>query len=274
MTQTAQPTLRVATYNVHGCVGIDWRRSELRIAEVIASLGVDVVGLQELNLRRPRSGVVDQAAVIAKQLGWNALFQPALQNPDEDLGDAIISRYPLRLVRAAELPGPSPWYCREPRVALWAEVETELGSIQVMNTHLGLGRTERRMQAQWLVGPDWLGGLPPDVRLVMLGDLNCLPGSQPYRCLTSRLHDVRESMLAKTRPGTFPTYFPALEVDHIFVNDALHPVNVHVHRTMLTRIASDHFPLVAELRNASAVELAMSKQARLALMKDWLYRLI
>jgi hypothetical protein len=44
------------------------------------------------------------------------------------------------------------------------------------------------------------------------------------------------------------------------VNDALHPVNVHVHRTMLTRIASDHFPLVAELRKASALELAMSKQ--------------
>jgi endonuclease/exonuclease/phosphatase family metal-dependent hydrolase len=95
-------------------------RSELRVADVIASLGADLVGLQELNVRRLRSGAVDQAAIIAQQLGWNPLFQPALQNPDEDLGDAIISRYPLRLIRTAELPGPSPWYCREPRVALWA----------------------------------------------------------------------------------------------------------------------------------------------------------
>jgi endonuclease/exonuclease/phosphatase family metal-dependent hydrolase len=108
MTEIAQPMLRVATYNVHGCVGIDRRRSELRIADVIASLGADLVSLQELNLRRPRSGAVDQAVIIAQQLGWNALFQSALQNPDEDLGDAIISRYPLRLIRTAELPGSSP----------------------------------------------------------------------------------------------------------------------------------------------------------------------
>ena len=244
-------TLRVATYNVHRCVGIDRRRSELRIAKVIASLGADLVGLQELNLRRARSGEVDQAAIIAAQLGWNALFQPALQNPTEDFGDAIISRYPLRLIRAAELPGLSPWYCREPRVALWAEVETEFGSIQVMNTHLGLGRTERRLQAQWLAGPDWLGGVSPAIRLVMLGDLNCLPGSQPYRCLTSRLRDVRESISPRTSLRTYPTYCPVLAVDHIFVNHALHPVNVHVHRTALSRMASDHFPLVAELQKVS-----------------------
>ena len=48
-------SLRVATYNVHGCRGMDRRRSEERIAEVIASLEVDVIGLQELDLNRRRS---------------------------------------------------------------------------------------------------------------------------------------------------------------------------------------------------------------------------
>src|SRR3982751_2694231 len=85
--------LRVATYNVHGCRGIDGRRSEQRIAEVIALLDVDVVGLQELDLNRQRSAGVDQAGIIAKELGWHRLFHPAMHIGEEHYGNAILSRY-------------------------------------------------------------------------------------------------------------------------------------------------------------------------------------
>ena len=251
MSEPAAASLCVATYNVHRCVGIDRRLSEARIAQVISTIGADVVGLQELSMRRARSGESDQAAKIAQHLRWNVLFQPALQNRREDFGDAIISRYPLRLVRAAELPGKGPWYCREPRIALWAEVETALGTIQVMNTHLGLGRAERLLQAQWLAGPDWLGSVATETPLVLLGDFNCQPGSGPYRELTTCLRDVRKSLARSTALRTFPTYLPVCAVDQILVNDCLQPINVRVHRSALARIASDHFPLVAELRNVS-----------------------
>jgi len=46
---------------------------------------------------------------------------------------------------------------------------------------------------------------------------------------------------------TFPTRFPSLAVDHIFVNAALSPTHLNVHRTQLARLASDHVPLVCEL---------------------------
>ena len=137
---------------------------------MISAIGADVVGLRELGMRRARSGESDRAGKVAHQLRWNVLFQPALQNRRGDFGDAIISRYPLRLVRAAELPGKGPWYCRELRIALWAEVQTALGTIQVMNPHLGLGRAERLFQAQWLAGPDWLGSVATETPLVLLGD--------------------------------------------------------------------------------------------------------
>src|SRR5436190_16620436 len=112
---TSEPTrqrLRVATYNVHGCVGMDAQRSEDRIAEVIASMSADIVGLQELDLGRPRSAHADQAALIAKQLGWKHYFHPAMRHGDGQYGNAILSRFPIELQRAAELPGPAPWYCR------------------------------------------------------------------------------------------------------------------------------------------------------------------
>src|SRR6476619_1483610 len=73
------PRLRVATYNVHGCVGMDRRRSESRIAEVIASMAADIVGLQELDVGRPRSSHADQAALIAAQLGWQYHFPTAMR---------------------------------------------------------------------------------------------------------------------------------------------------------------------------------------------------
>ncbi|HST10849.1 MAG TPA: endonuclease/exonuclease/phosphatase family protein, partial [Terriglobales bacterium] len=119
---TNEPTgqrLRVATYNVHGCVGMDGQRSEGRIAEVIASMSADIVGLQELDLGRPRSAHADQAALIATRLGWKYHFHPAMRSGEEQYGNAIVSRFPIELTRAAEMPGTPPWYCREQRIAIW-----------------------------------------------------------------------------------------------------------------------------------------------------------
>ena len=245
--ETPAPALRVATYNVHGCVGMDRQRSESRIAEVIASMSADVVGLQELDSGRKRSAAVDQAAAIATQLGWKHFFHPAMRDGDEQYGDAIISRYPLALNRAVELPGSGTWYCREKRVALWADVEANLGLVHVINSHFGLGRAERILQARLLIGAEWLGSLASDAPLVLLGDLNSVRASRAYRTIAEHLRDVRTLVRPTGAFRTFPTRFPSLAVDHIFVNAALQPISLSVHRTPVARIASDHFPLVADL---------------------------
>ena len=238
-------TLRVATYNVHGCVGLDGQRSELRIAEVIASMSTDIVGLQELDLNRTRSAGVDQAALIAQQLGWHHLFAPAMrQANDEDYGNAIISRYPIKLRRALPLPGSGTWYCRETRVALWSEIETALGRVHVVNTHFGLGRRERLAQSLLLASADQLGAHTANEPLILLGDFNSRRGSRALRVLRELLQDVRA--VVGGAHGTFPTRFPLLAVDHIFANAALRPLSIRSHRTPLARVASDHFPLLAE----------------------------
>ena len=250
MNETSAPKLRVATYNVHGCVGMDRQRSEARIAEVIAQLLVDIVALQELDLSRKRSAGVDQTGMIAKRLGWHRHFHPAMRRGDEHYGHAVLSRYPLTFRRAAELPGRAPFFCRENRAAIGIDVETNLGTVHIINTHLGLGWRERLLQAQLFTSAEWHAAIASDAPLILLGDFNSLPGSRPYRALTRYLRDVRE-LVRPTRPiRTFPTWFPALAVDHIFVNAALQPLTLTVHRSAIARIASDHFPLVAELAPA------------------------
>jgi endonuclease/exonuclease/phosphatase family metal-dependent hydrolase len=252
MRETSGEGLRVATYNVHGCRGIDRRRSEQRIAEVIAALDVDVIGLQELDLNRPRSAGADQAGLIADRLGWHRYFHPALRVRDEQYGDAILSRYPMRLRQARELPSVATRVCPESRAAIWMEVETPRGAVQVINTHLGLGRRERFMQAQLLAGPEWLGSVETSDPVILMGDFNSLPGSPPFQLLAQQLRDTRTLVTPSPRLRTFPTRFPSLAVDHIFVNERLHVSAVTVVRNEETRIASDHFPLVANLRHLPA----------------------
>ena len=247
MKETAGSTLRVATYNVHGCVGRDRQRSETRIAEVIAELSVDVIGLQELDLNRTRSAGMDQAGIIAGQLGWHWHFQAAMQSGAERYGHAILSRHPLTLRQGACLPGKAPFFCRETRAALAMDVAADFGRVHLINTHLGLGRGERLLQSQMLTSAAWLDSSADGLPLVLLGDFNSLPGSRPHRALSQHLRDVRQLV----RPGrpfrTFPTWFPAFAVDHILINEAFQATNLTVHRSPISRMASDHFPLVAEL---------------------------
>src|SRR3954471_1256566 len=228
MSESSGQRLRVATYNVHGCRGTDRRRSETRIAEVIAALDVDVVGLQELDLNRRRSGGVDQGLVIATELGWHWLFHPALVRADELYGNAVLSRYPLRLQQAKELPSVTTALCPETRGAIWAEIETPAGAVQLINAHLGLGRRERWMQSQLLAGPEWLGRVSADEPMILMGDLNSLPKSPPFRLLAQQLRAVRSMVTPSLRLPTFPTRYPLFALDHIFVNDRLRVNSVTV----------------------------------------------
>ena len=138
---------------------MDRQRSEARIAEVIAEMSVDVVALQELDLGRRRSAGANQTKMIAEQLGWYSHFHPAMRRDDEHYGNAILSRYQLNFRRAVELPGRPPFFCRENRAAIEANIETNLGKVHIINTHLGLGWRERFVQAQLFTGAEWRGAI-------------------------------------------------------------------------------------------------------------------
>ena len=144
---------RIVTYNVHRCVGNDRRLDVGRVASVLAALNPDIVALQELDVGRRRTNFVDQAHEIAQRLEMACHFHAAMQVAEERYGDAILTRYPERVVRAAALPGYAPIPRLEPRGALWVEVQIEGRPLQVINTHLGLVPREQQVQAAHLAGP-------------------------------------------------------------------------------------------------------------------------
>src|SRR5215207_5217855 len=122
---------RIVTYNVHRCVGIDGRLSPRRIADVLAACEPDIVALQELDVRRARTGLVDQAHEIAFDLEMDMHFHPAFTVMEEAYGDAVLTSYPLRLIKAGPLPGLARLPGLEPRGALWAAIDVGGAELQV-----------------------------------------------------------------------------------------------------------------------------------------------
>ena len=107
--------LRLMTYNVHRCVGVDRDLNVERVAAVIADARPDIVALQELDVGRMRTRGVDQAHALAELLGMRSRFHPAMHVEEEQYGDAILTALPERLVRAGPLPGYPRMRALEPR---------------------------------------------------------------------------------------------------------------------------------------------------------------
>jgi endonuclease/exonuclease/phosphatase family metal-dependent hydrolase len=251
---SARPGLRVLTYNVHSCVGLDGRTSPERIARAIARHDPDVVALQELDVRRARTGHLDQAQAIADALEMTLTFHPTVSVADEQFGDAVLSRHRMRCVRTGALPGIG----LEPRGAIWVEVEVPQPDgtvlrVQVLNTHLSLHPTERRLAVDALLGPDWLGHPDAAEGVVLCGDFNAVSWFPSFRRLRERLADTQTSLPGHAPVATWFGRHPVGRIDHVLVDPSWTVSRVQVGDDSLARIASDHRPLVVDVaRDASS----------------------
>ncbi|MGZ8185907.1 MAG: endonuclease/exonuclease/phosphatase family protein [Methylobacter sp.] len=259
----ARDALRVMTYNVHSCIGMDGKLSPERIARVIACHMPDVVALQELDVGRARTGGIDQVRRIAASLEMNFHFHPARYVGEERYGNAVLTRLPMRLVKAGPLPGLSNRPGLESRGALWVAVEFNEVEIQVINTHLGLLPRERQAQVQELLGAAWLDHPDCCSPVVLCGDFNARPSSAACRQLRQRLQDAQLE-LSRHRPrSTFFGRFPTARIDHVFIDSGIEVLDIEVPRAELSRIASDHLPLVVEMRIPGKPDLLMPNRYKL-----------
>ena len=110
------------------------------------------------------------------------------------------------------------------------------------------------LQVKALLGEEWVGGIPADEPVIICGDFNALPGSAPYKLAAAKLRDVQAAREGHRPLGTFSSIQPLVRLDHIFISVHFERQWVTVVRNDLTRIASDHLPLVADLRIATATD--------------------
>jgi endonuclease/exonuclease/phosphatase family metal-dependent hydrolase len=244
---------RLMTYNTHGCVGLDGHCSPERIAAVIARFAPDVVALQEIDVGQKRSGSLDQAQRIAELTGLSAHFTSARDTGGGYYGNALLTHQPFEL----QAEGILPVRRGEVRAAQWLRLAVDDGYLDVVNTHLSLHFIERFVQFRALFSDDPhnpLGTHPAPFpalrgelgRLVLCGDFNAGTLSPLYFLLRRRLHDAQRAPGRRAR-ATFPSRFPVLRLDHVWLGRQLRADAVQVPRDALTRIASDHLPIVVDL---------------------------
>ncbi len=253
----SKTSVRIMTYNVHSCRGLDFRTDPERIARVIRQQDPDIVALQEVLIGKEGSRRHNQPQVIAEELGYKYHFQSALDNPQDQYGIALLSRLPFEIIRSQELassPLRPAWLGRlpmfaflcEPREAIWMRCETQQGGLNVINTHLGLRHHERMEQVNDLLGPGWMGDIASNEDVVLVGDLNAGIDSPELSALKKRFEVVNDSNHGNKNMNTYLSACPSQQLDHICYKGRLRPRSVEVARNRQTVWSSDHLPVVCE----------------------------
>lgn len=231
-------SLRIATYNVHRCRGLDGRTNPERIAEVIRAIDPDVIALQEVIGASPTSP--GHAEELGALLGMGWVMAPARHLRGALFGNVVLSRLPIRHHSQYDLS----WKTCEPRCCQRVDIAVGNDTLHLYNCHLGTALLERRYQAGRLstVLTDKRVGQPK----VVLGDFNEWMRGLATMMLSERLQsiDLRKHL---RRRRTYPGVFPVLHLDHIYFDGDVEVEHVELPRTRLSLIASDHLPLVAEL---------------------------
>lgn len=239
MIQDGPATLRVVTYNVHRCRGMDRRTRPDRVAAVLREIDADVIAVQEIVGSGPQGG--SQIEEIGAALGMGWVMATTRQLRGQQFGNAVLSRLPIVHHVQHDLS----WKTCEPRCLQRVDIEAQGHTLHVYNVHLGTAILERRHQAQRLasiVADRHVGGPK-----IVLGDFNEWMRGLTTTLLSDHLKSVDLKDYLRRR-RTYPGLFPILHLDHIYYAGRLEIVHVELERTRKSLVASDHLPLVADVR--------------------------
>ena len=235
--------LRVVTYNIHKCRGLDRRVDPDRIAAVLGEFDADVIALQEILDAQNGKPEWDQARRIhAKFPAYHRCFGENRPLRGGRYGNMTLSRFPVRFCRNYDVS----WRRRERRGCLRSDLLLKDGSVlHLFNVHLGTSFLERRHQARVLLGPDVINLRECCGSRIVVGDFN-----EWTRGLASRLmgevFEVLDPRAFARYPRSYPGFFPLLHLDHFYYDSQLSLKSFRIHRGRKALVASDHLPMIAE----------------------------
>jgi endonuclease/exonuclease/phosphatase family metal-dependent hydrolase len=234
--------LTIASYNIHKCVGNDGVFDPIRIKNVILQLDADIVVLQEADARfGEREGLLD-LDYLHVMGGYRSIFSPDRNSRSHGWhGNVVLYRNSIvNHVHQLRLPG------LEPRGALIVDFGIGEASFRLLAVHLGLLRRSRKMQVEAIIE----AADPHPLRhVVVIGDMNewRLERRSALELFKSHFEEI------SARLPSYPSRYPVLPLDRLFVSRGLRVESLSVVDTPLTRIASDHLPVNATISIESSL---------------------
>lgn len=225
------------TYNIHFGQGMDDLLNLERIAQNMLIDDPDIIGLQEVRVGRIETQGIDMTLWLAKRLGMDYYYFNPINNPHE-MGNAILSKYPILLKNGYELPST---HMERTVVHCLVEISSNL-KIDVFSTHIGIRTENKTAQINFLI--EKITEISTSSNQVLMGDFNLRNDSLELGNVLTYFNDTAEEFGAD----------PRAYVDYIFATGYLEILNSHVITDMLLNIdlpaeyGSDHLPVVSIIR--------------------------
>ncbi|HET9132444.1 MAG TPA: endonuclease/exonuclease/phosphatase family protein [Terriglobia bacterium] len=235
-------TIRIATYNIHKCRGLDGKVSPERIVAVLRELNADVIALQEVVSREGGAAQEDQARFVAEALGYRFAFGENRRHRGGRYGNVVLTRFPIETHRNYDITSGG----RENRGCLRTDVRVADTTLHIFNVHFGTRFFEQRRQTRKLFEERIITGKDLSGPRIVLGDFNeWLRGSVTMKMKSqfARANSRRNLRRSKTFPGAFPVF----RLDNIYFDTNLRLHRLQRYRSRSAIVASDHLPLIADL---------------------------
>lgn len=227
-------SLRFISYNVHGFVGRGGHYQPEQTLAVMRQLQADVIALQEV-LGDDRHGL-ELLQRFAAEHDYHLLLGPTIHySQGHHYGNALLlpTAPDTLTLHSIGVPG------REPRGVIECSMNLQNESWHLFVTHLGLAPAERRHQTKQLLE---IIKRRERANAALLGDINeWFNWGRPLRWLHAYFKSTPH------RP-TFPARWPLLALDRIWVHSPTHNASLHTCKTQRCRQASDHLPLIADIK--------------------------
>lgn len=229
MDMSSEHQIRLASYNVRKCIGLDRRRRPMRIIDVINTLGADVIALQEADRRLGDRPAALPARMIEDETDYRSVEIDGGGRSVGWHGNAVLVKKGLGVtaINQVELPG------TEPRGAVSVEID---GKFRVVGTHLGLLRSDRRAQLTTI--RQHLGHTKYPA--IILGDFN---EWREHR----GLEPLSDGFQVHSPGRSFHAARPVAALDRIALGAGLELRDGGVVENPVTRVASDHLPIWADI---------------------------
>lgn len=242
--------LTVLTYNIHRAIGVDRRFQPERIVKILTHHQADIVLLQEVDAGAPRSRELDLAKELAEAANYpHYAVGHNVQLRKGRYGNATLSRYPILRERNIDLTIGN----RKRRGCQHTTIRTEKVSghphdLEVFNMHLGLSAQERSRQIGLLVRSHEFASLDHSQPCLVAGDFNDWRSRlHPifieilnFHCATEHNRNFNRSI------RTYPSFSPTGSLDKIYFRGRLRVMASRRCRLRVSKVASDHLPVIAD----------------------------
>jgi endonuclease/exonuclease/phosphatase family metal-dependent hydrolase len=222
--------LKILSYNVRNCLGLDRITDYSRIADLIRRSNSEAIAIQELDSVTSRSKGIDVLSVLAEKTKMYPTYGASIAFQGGKYGVGILTREKPVSSQRISLPG------REEQRSL---LIVELEKIVICCTHLSL-TSEDRLSSVEIINKATKKYKKP---VILAGDLNAEPESEVLKSLGQDW-----KVLNNPLELTFPSDKPNKCIDFIMVrNENISRINLQESQVEIEKIASDHRPVWVQL---------------------------